>query len=97
MLQTVAVAALLHDLGKIGVPDAILRKPGKLTAEEVEAVKRHPQAGAVIVAAVPGLEETLAAVRHHHERWDGGGGLAGRGSAADGAADGGEWTGSRRL
>lgn len=69
----VAVAALLHDVGKIGVPDAILRKPGKLTDEEFEAVKQHPQMGAVMVGAVPGLEGTLDAVRHHHERWDGAG------------------------
>ena len=69
--NTVAVAALLHDVGKIGVPDAILRKPGRLTDEEFEAVKQHPMMGAVMVGAVPGLEETLDAVRHHHERWDG--------------------------
>ena len=72
-LQTVAVAALLHDVGKIGTPDAILRKPGRLTGEEFEAVKQHPQMGAILVGAVPGLEDTLDAVRHHHERWDGGG------------------------
>ncbi len=71
--RTVAVAALLHDVGKIGVPDAILRRPGKLTDGEFEAVKQHPQMGAVMVGAVPGLEDTLDAVRHHHERWDGGG------------------------
>ena len=71
--DTVSVAALLHDVGKIGVPDAILRKPGKLTDEEFEAVKQHPQMGAVMVGAVPGLEKTLDAVRHHHERWDGDG------------------------
>lgn len=65
------LAALLHDVGKIGVPDYILRKPGKLTAEEYEAVKLHPMMGASIVATVPGLESTLDAVRHHHERWDG--------------------------
>ena len=78
--RTVAVAALLHDVGKIGVPDFILRKPAKLTDEEFLAVKQHPQMGAVMVASVAGLEETLDAVRHHHERWDGGGypaGLAG--------------------
>ena len=78
--STVAVAALLHDVGKIGVPDAILRKPAKLTDEEFTAVKQHPQMGAVMVASVAGLEETVDAVRHHHERWDGGGypaGLAG--------------------
>ena len=80
MLQNVAVAALLHDVGKIGVPDAILRKPGALTYEELGAIQQHPVMGAVIVAAVPGLEETLPAIRHHHERWDGKGypdGLAG--------------------
>ena len=72
-LRTVAISALLHDVGKIGVPDAILRKPGRLTEEEFAAIKLHPNIGAVIVSAVPGLEETLNAVRHHHERWDGGG------------------------
>jgi diguanylate cyclase (GGDEF)-like protein/PAS domain S-box-containing protein len=69
--QTAAVAALLHDVGKIGVPDAILRKPGMLTDHEFEAVRQHPQMGAVIVGAVAGLEDTLDAVRHHHEQWDG--------------------------
>ena len=69
--RTLGVAALLHDVGKIGVPDAILRKPGKLSDAEFEAVKRHPQMGAIIVSAVPGLSDTLDAVRHHHERWDG--------------------------
>ncbi len=71
--QTIAVAALLHDVGKIGVPDAVLRKPGALTPTEFEAVKQHPLMGAVIVAAVPGLAATLDSVRHHHERWDGAG------------------------
>ena len=71
--HAVAVSALIHDVGKIGVPDAILRKPGKLTDAEFEAVKQHPMMGAIMVAAVPGLEETLEAVRHHHERWDGDG------------------------
>ena len=69
----IEVAALLHDVGKIGVPDHILRKPGRLTEEEFEAVMQHPMMGAVIVGAVPGFEETLDAIRHHHERWDGGG------------------------
>lgn len=67
----VALAALLHDVGKIGVPDAILRKPGRLTEEEFDVVKQHPQMGAMMVSSVAGLEETLPAVRHHHERWDG--------------------------
>ncbi len=75
--NTIALAALLHDVGKIGVPDAILRKPGRLTEEEFDAVKQHPQMGAIMVSSVAGLEETLPAVRHHHERWDGGGYPAG--------------------
>ncbi len=75
--NTVAVAALLHDVGKIGVPDAILRKPAKLTDEEFLAVKQHPQMGAIMVSSVAGLEHTLDAVRYHHERWDGGGYPAG--------------------
>ncbi len=75
--RTVAVAALLHDVGKIGVPDQILRKPGRLSDAEAEAIRQHPLMGAVIIGSVPGLEEAapgaLAAVRHHHERWDGAG------------------------
>ena len=71
--RTVAVAALLHDVGKIGVPNAVLRKPGRLSEEEFEAVQKHPMMGAVIVGAVPGFEATLDAIRHHHERWDGAG------------------------
>jgi diguanylate cyclase (GGDEF)-like protein/PAS domain S-box-containing protein len=71
--QIVEVAALLHDVGKIAVPDAILRKPGKLTEDEFAAVQQHPMMGAIIVGAIPGFEQTLDAVRHHHERWDGGG------------------------
>ncbi|MGI4791124.1 MAG: HD domain-containing phosphohydrolase [Janthinobacterium lividum] len=69
--QTVAVAALLHDVGKIGVPDDILRKPGYLTPAEFEAIQQHPVMGANIVGAVSGFEEALGAISHHHERWDG--------------------------
>jgi HD-GYP domain-containing protein (c-di-GMP phosphodiesterase class II) len=59
------------------VPDAILRKPARLTDKEFTAVKHHPQMGAIMVSSVAGLEETLDAVRYHHERWDGGGYPAG--------------------
>lgn len=71
--RTVQIAALLHDVGKIGVPDRVLRKPSKLTDEEYQAIQQHPLMGAIIVGAVPGFEKTLDAVRHHHERWDGDG------------------------
>jgi len=71
--RTIAMSALLHDVGKIGVPDAILRKPGKLTEEEFNAVRQHPTMGAALVSTVAGLGETLDGVRHHHERWDGAG------------------------
>ncbi len=71
--QAIAVAALLHDVGKIGVPDDVLRKPGRLTSAEFEAIRQHPDMGANIVGAVPGFEEALGAIRYHHERWDGGG------------------------
>ena len=73
----IQVAALLHDVGKIGVPDHILRKPGKLTDDEYQAVRQHPDMGATMVAAVPGFGAVLDAIRHHHERWDGQGYPAG--------------------
>ncbi len=72
-IETIAIAALLHDVGKIGVPDAVLRKPGKLTEAEYSAIQQHPVMGAALVSTALGLEKTLDAVRHHHERWDGGG------------------------
>jgi HD-GYP domain-containing protein (c-di-GMP phosphodiesterase class II) len=78
--RTLRLAGLLHDLGKIGIPDAILRKPGRLTDEEHEVMKQHPVLGWLIVSAIPNLSETLPAIRHHHERYDGRGypdGLAG--------------------
>jgi ribonuclease P protein subunit RPR2 len=71
---------LLHDIGKLAVPDAVLTKPGKLTDEEWALMREHPEAGARILANVPFLERALEVVLHHHERWDGGGyphGLAG--------------------
>jgi len=71
--ETVAQAALLHDLGKIGVPEGVLRKPGPLNAEECEIMRRHPVTGAQIVAPLEFFDEGAIIVRHHHERLDGSG------------------------
>jgi diguanylate cyclase (GGDEF)-like protein len=65
------IAALLHDVGKIGIPDHILRKPGSLTEEEYEAVKQHVDIGDLIIKEIPNLVDVLGAVRSHHERYDG--------------------------
>ena len=74
------VGCLLHDVGKLGVPERILSKPGPLTEAEWDVMRRHPETGARVVGPL-GLSETVVdVVRHHHERWDGGGypdGLAG--------------------
>ena len=70
-LEALQVAGLLHDVGKIGVPDAVLRKPGPLTADEYEAVKQHVALGDLIVRDLPDIDEVRAGIRHHHERWDG--------------------------
>jgi HD-GYP domain-containing protein (c-di-GMP phosphodiesterase class II) len=67
-------SALLHDIGKIRVPDEIINKPGKLTDDEFETVQRHPVDGQEMLERVGGvLSEVGIIVRHHHERWDGGG------------------------
>jgi len=66
-------AALLHDIGKIGISDAILTKPGELTTEEIGAILEHPAMGAGIVESIPLLAHHSPAVRHLHERFDGGG------------------------
>jgi len=66
-------AGRLHDVGKIGIPVGVLRKPGKLTAEEYEIVKQHVALGDQIVRDLPDIELIRAGIRHHHERWDGAG------------------------
>lgn len=74
------IAGLLHDVGKIGIPDRILRKPGPLNEQEFEAIKTHVSLGEVMIKEIPDLHEVLAGVGAHHERWDGEGyprGLAG--------------------
>ena len=71
VLASLRKAALLHDIGKIGVPDAILTKPGPLTADEYDTVKRHPEIAIEILGHLSFLEEQLPLILHHHERYDG--------------------------
>jgi putative nucleotidyltransferase with HDIG domain len=70
-METLRLGALLHDVGKIGVPDEVLRKPGALTAAEFEALKVHPTAGARILRSIPFLAPHIPIVELHHERPDG--------------------------
>jgi putative nucleotidyltransferase with HDIG domain len=70
-IETMQTAAYLHDVGKIGIPEPILTKPGKLTKEEFEIIKTHPEISARILAPVNFHGEVISIVRHHHERVDG--------------------------
>jgi len=72
-LRTLNRASLLHDIGKIGVPDAILQKPGRLTADEFGMIREHPLRGFAMVEKVPSLHDALGGIRSHHERLDGSG------------------------
>jgi HD-GYP domain-containing protein (c-di-GMP phosphodiesterase class II) len=79
-VRDIDVASLLHDVGKIGVDDAILKKPALLTPQEFEIMKTHTTQGAAIMAQIPKMKDILPGLRSHHERWRGGGypdGLAG--------------------
>lgn len=69
--ERVRLSGLVHDVGKIGVPEAILCKPGKPTDDEFAAIKRHPEIGHRILHGISGFEDLLPGVLHHHERWDG--------------------------
>ncbi|MFQ5789146.1 MAG: HD-GYP domain-containing protein [Acidobacteriota bacterium] len=71
--RAVEVAALLHDIGKVGIYDAILKKPGKLTLEEQGLMKRHPEYGWAILRLYPDMEQAALFVLHHHENYDGSG------------------------
>ena len=71
--ETIYLAGLLHDIGKIGIDDQVLNKPGKLTDEEYEQIKLHPQLGYEILKGVRQLDKVLPMVLHHHEAWDGSG------------------------
>jgi diguanylate cyclase (GGDEF)-like protein len=80
--RTLGVAGLLHDVGKIGVPDRVLRKPGRLLADEWEVMKHHVALSTILISAIGLGVDVTAAVAHHHERWDGTGYPAGLTGAA---------------
>lgn len=72
-MRNVHVASLLHDVGKIGIDDAILKKPSNLSSEEFEVMKQHPEKGAKIMGRINALKDIVPGMRHHHERYGGGG------------------------
>jgi HD-GYP domain-containing protein (c-di-GMP phosphodiesterase class II) len=70
-LEALKWASLLHDIGKIGIPENVLNKPAKLTADEYELIKKHPMKGKTILEPIRHLSPSLTAVAHHHERYNG--------------------------
>lgn len=70
-INTLRIGGLFHDIGKIGVPDSILLKPGKLTDDEYSEIKNHPTIGAHILSSATIFQELIPVVKHHHERYDG--------------------------
>jgi putative nucleotidyltransferase with HDIG domain len=70
-IERVYIAGLLHDVGKIGVPDSVIQKPDRLTDEEYDLIKQHPEIGAKILEPVTFLADVVPCVRHHHEWFDG--------------------------
>jgi HD-GYP domain-containing protein (c-di-GMP phosphodiesterase class II) len=70
-MRILNISAILHDIGKIAVPEQVLDKPEKLTDEEFAVVRKHPRAGADILSSIPSYETILPGILHHHERWDG--------------------------
>jgi HD-GYP domain-containing protein (c-di-GMP phosphodiesterase class II) len=70
-LRDIHIASTLHDIGKIGVPESILNKQGPLTPEEFNVIKQHPEIGEKILQSIEGLDNCIAAVKYHHERYDG--------------------------
>ena len=75
--RDVEIAAALHDIGKIGVPDEILKKPGRLTPEEQAVMRKHPEYGWGVMKNIPGCQNASLLILHHHEAWDGSGYPAG--------------------
>jgi putative nucleotidyltransferase with HDIG domain len=71
--KDIEIAALLHDIGKVGIPDAILNKPARLTAEEYALMKKHPEYGWAVLRQIPAMERASLIILHHHESFDGSG------------------------
>jgi HD-GYP domain-containing protein (c-di-GMP phosphodiesterase class II) len=69
--EIIVTAARLHDIGKIGIPDDILKKPGRLTPEEMRVMQSHSEKGADLISKYKTFARGVAMIRHHHERWDG--------------------------
>jgi putative nucleotidyltransferase with HDIG domain len=72
-VENIRMAALLHDLGKITVPDDILKKPGRLSEEEMEVIRKHPAHGAKMIESIEPMKDAREIIRHHHEYYDGSG------------------------
>jgi len=70
-IEKISVAGELHDIGKIGIPDSILKKPEKLNAQEFEIIKNHPKLGAESIKSIKGFDEIANIILHHHEKYDG--------------------------
>jgi putative nucleotidyltransferase with HDIG domain len=70
-LALLRIGSLLHDIGTLGIPDVILLKPGALTEEERNIIRRHPVYGAELVSSIPSLQGAVPIIKYHHERWDG--------------------------
>jgi len=76
-LGDIEIAALLHDIGKVGIPDAILNKPARLSSDEYDLMKKHPEYGWAVLRQVPGMKTASLIILHHHESYDGKGYPAG--------------------
>ncbi|MDD5747849.1 MAG: GAF domain-containing protein [Actinomycetota bacterium] len=77
-IDDIRLAGMLHDLGKIGIPDNVLKKPGRLTEDEYSAIKMHPALSVKILESLPQLGNIIPLIYHHHERYDGGGYMNGK-------------------